>query len=128
MNTAELLERAFDDGVTMIKIFLKISKKEQLKRFEERLCDPNKQWKITKEDIRNREKWDNYIEAIDDMVKETSTEICPWHVVDTDDKDIAREEVLKIITGKLKFAEKWMEEKAHVLNKKDLKKTLASLS
>lgn len=117
-----------DDGVTMIKIFLKISKKEQLKRFEERLCDPNKQWKITKEDIRNREKWDNYIEAIDDMVKETSTEICPWHVVDTDDKDIAREEVLKIITGKLKFAEKWMEEKAHVLNKKDLKKTLASLS
>lgn len=117
-----------DDGVTMIKIFLKISKKEQLKRFEERLSDPYKQWKISKEDIKNRSKWDQYIEAIGDMVKETSTEICPWHVVETDDKDLAREEVLKIITGKCKFAENWMEEKAHVLRKKDLKKILDSLS
>lgn len=117
-----------DDGVTIIKVFLKISKKEQLKRFEERLCDPYKQWKITKEDMRNREKWNHYIEAIDEMVKETSTEICPWHMVETDDKDEAREEVLKIITGKLKFAEKWMEERAHVLQKKDLKKILESLS
>ncbi len=117
-----------DDGVTMIKIFLKISKKEQLKRFEERLCDPYKQWKITKDDIRNREKWDHYIEAIDEMVKETSTENCPWHIVETDDKDEAREEVLKIITGKLKFADKWMEERAQVLQKKDLKKILDSLS
>lgn len=117
-----------DDGVTIIKIFLKISKKEQLKRFEERLCDPYKQWKITKEDMRNREKWDQYIEAIDDMVKETSTDICPWQVVETDDKDEAREEVLKIITGKLKFADKWMEERAQVLQKKDLKKILDSLS
>lgn len=117
-----------DDGVTMIKIFLKISKKEQLERFEERLSDPYKQWKISREDIKNRRKWDHYIEAVDDMVKETSTEICPWHVVETDDKDLAREEVLKIITGICKFAENWMEENVHVLHKKELKKILDSLS
>jgi polyphosphate kinase 2 (PPK2 family) len=117
-----------DDGVTIVKIFLKISKKEQLKRFEERLCDPYKQWKITKDDIRNRANWDTYLDAIEDMVKETSTDICPWNVVETDDKDQAREEVLKIVTGKLKFADKWMEEKATALQKKDLKKILGSLS
>lgn len=117
-----------DDGVTIIKIFLKISKKEQLKRFEERLNDPYKQWKISKDDIRNRENWNHYLEAIDDMVKETSTDICPWKVINTDDKDKARQEVLKTITSKLKFAEKWMEEKAHVGQKKELKLILDGLS
>lgn len=117
-----------DDGVIIIKIFLKISKNEQLKRFEERLCDPYKQWKITKDDIRNREKWDEYIEAVNDMVRETSTSHASWNVIETDDKDEAREEVLKVVTLKLKFAEKWMEEKAHVLQKKELKKILDSLS
>lgn len=117
-----------DDGVTIIKIFLKISKAEQLKRFEQRLCDPYKQWKITKDDIRNRENWDKYILAVDDMIKETSSAICPWHVVESDDKDQAREDVLKIITSRLKFAQDWMEEQAHALEKKELKKILDRLS
>jgi AMP-polyphosphate phosphotransferase len=118
-----------DDGVTIIKIFLKISKKEQLKRFEERLGNPYKQWKITKDDIRNRKRWDDYDQAVKEMIEKTSPEICPWHLVETDDKDIAREEVLKIITKELKFAEKWMEEKAHevLVHKKELMKSLKAL-
>lgn len=114
-----------DDGVIIIKIFLKISKDEQLRRFEERLKDPYKQWKITKDDIRNRSKWDEYLKAVDDMVQETNTPACPWHVIETDDKDEARFQVLSIITERCKHIEKWMEEKASdVLETKELKKLL----
>lgn len=116
-----------DDGVKIIKICLKISKEEQLKRFEERLKDPYKQWKITKEDIRNRSKWDIYQKAYEDMLKETSTDYCPWHVVETDNKDEARLQVLKIITDECRDIEAWMENHAHTLNVKELKKALSSL-
>jgi polyphosphate kinase 2 (PPK2 family) len=116
-----------DDGVIIIKIFLKISKAEQLKRFEERLCDPYKQWKITKDDVRNRSKWDAYAKAVDDMIKETSSKHCEWYVVETDDKDEARERVLKIVTKELKKIEDWMEEHAHTIDNGDLKKVIASL-
>jgi polyphosphate kinase 2 (PPK2 family) len=117
-----------DDGIRIVKIFLKISKAEQLKRLEERLCDPYKQWKITADDVRNRAKWNDYLKAVDEMIKETSTKECSWHVIETDDKDVAREAVLKIITKELKYIEGWMEDKAHKFDNKDLKKALASLN
>jgi polyphosphate kinase 2 (PPK2 family) len=117
-----------DDGVVIIKIFLKISKAEQLKRFEERLKDPYKQWKITKDDIHNRKNWDKYIDAVKEMQKETSTDICPWNVVKTDDKNVAREKILKIIATKCKHLEEWMEDQASQVHKtKELKKLLADL-
>lgn len=117
-----------DDGVVIIKIFLKISKDEQLKRFESRLNDPYKQWKITKDDIRNRKNWDSYQSAIKDMIAETSTDICPWNVIETDDKDEARERVLEVITKQCKHLEKWMEDKAlEVHETKELKKMLKDL-
>lgn len=116
-----------DDGVKIIKICLKISKEEQLKRFEERLKDPYKAWKITKDDIRNREKWDKYMEAYDDMFRETNTDYCKWHVVETDDKGEAREKVLKIIASECADSEAWMEENCFHIDTKDLKKELARL-
>lgn len=117
-----------DDGIKVIKIFLRISKKEQLTRFQERLNDPYKQWKLSKEDIRNRSKWDKYEAAYQDMIRETDTKNAPWHVVETDDKDKARLEVLKIITKECEDLEDWMEERAHIIDKKELKKALASLN
>lgn len=117
-----------DDGVRIIKIFLKISKEEQLRRFHDRLQDPYKQWKLTREDIRNRKKWKQYTMAQEDMIKKTDTHFAPWNVVDTDDKDIAREEVLRIITGSLSDISSWMEGQPNLLNKKELKKSLASLA
>lgn len=117
-----------DDGVVILKFFLKISKDEQLKRFEERLKDPYKQWKITKDDIRNRSNWDKYIEAVDDMVLQTNTDHCPWHVIETDDKDEAREMILKIITQHCSNYGKWMDEHSAPLNTKELKKVLDSLT
>lgn len=117
-----------DEGTKVIKICLKISKDEQLKRFEERLKDPYKQWKISKEDIRNRSKWDQYMHAYEDMFRETNTNYCPWHIVETDDKDKARLEVLKIIADECKDIEDWMESHILHLDTKDLKKELARLT
>jgi PPK2 family polyphosphate:nucleotide phosphotransferase len=91
-----------DDGVHILKFCLKISKAEQKKRFEERQRDPYKQWKITKEDLQNRAKWNEYARAQEEMFKKTHTKICPWHVIETDDKEEARLQVLKIITKVLK--------------------------
>lgn len=79
-----------DDGVPVLKFFLHISKKEQLKRFNEREKNPFKNWKITQEDYRNREKWDEYEEAIDDMLRETSTRRAPWTAVAANKKWHAR--------------------------------------
>lgn len=116
-----------DDGVRIIKICLKISKEEQLKRFKERLLDPYKQWKITSEDIRNRSKWKAYQKAHEDMFRETSTEHCPWHIVDTDDKDKAREEVLKIIADACLPYESWIEKHVSQMDTQKLQKELSRL-
>jgi AMP-polyphosphate phosphotransferase len=117
-----------DDGVKIIKICLRISKDEQLRRFEQRLQDPYKQWKITKEDIRNRSKWDLYMKAYDEMFKETHTTQCPWHVVETDNKDEARQKVLQIIASECKDIEDWMENNCLTLDTKELRKELARLT
>ncbi len=116
-----------DDGVKIIKIFLKISKEEQLKRFKDRLEDPYKNWKITPDDIRNRAKWKEYDKAYDQMLEETDKKYAKWHIIDTDDKDEAREEVLRIITKELKGIQDWMEDNANTLNHKELEKALKSL-
>ncbi|MDF1762506.1 MAG: polyphosphate kinase [Oleibacter sp.] len=86
-----------DDGVRIIKMFLHITPEEQLKRFSERLHNPQKQWKLTLDDIRNRDKWPEYENAINDMFRYTSTETSPWHTVAANHKWYARVETLKII-------------------------------
>ncbi|MGB4588720.1 MAG: phosphate--AMP phosphotransferase [Clostridiaceae bacterium] len=84
-------------GGIIIKFFMNISKDEQLKRFEERQGDENKVWKITEDDWRNREKWDKYVESIDDMIDKTSTKIAPWYIINGNDKRYARIKTLEMI-------------------------------
>ncbi|HYG88894.1 MAG TPA: PPK2 family polyphosphate kinase [Azospirillum sp.] len=91
-----------DDGARIVKLFLHITPDEQLKRFQERLTNPYKRWKLTAEDLRNREKWDDYEEAIEDMFDETSTENAPWAAVPGNAKWYARTRVLEIVTEALK--------------------------
>lgn len=79
-----------NDGVPVVKFFLHISKKEQLKRFKEREQNPFKNWKITEEDYRNREKWGKYEDAIDEMFEKTDTKHAPWHLVPSNKKWVAR--------------------------------------
>jgi len=76
---------------------MNITKDEQEKRFKEREQNPDKQWKITDEDWRNREKWDQYLIAVDRMLVRTSTEKSPWIVVEGNNKYYARIRVLKAV-------------------------------
>lgn len=84
-------------GAVIIKFWVQIDKDTQLKRFEERENTPEKRWKITEEDWRNREKWDQYEVAIDEMLQKTNTEYAPWHVLESNDKKYARIKALKIV-------------------------------
>lgn len=75
-----------DEGTTIVKFFLHISKDEQKERLQARLTDPRKNWKFTRADLRERERWDDYQGAFEDMLSETSTEYAPWHVVPANSK------------------------------------------
>lgn len=86
-----------DDGVRVIKIFLHITKEEQGRRFVERLQNPLKRWKLTSEDLRNRQKWSEYEVAASDMFRLTSTTTAPWHLIAGNHKWYARIQVLKTI-------------------------------
>lgn len=113
-----------DDGIHLVKIFLSISKEEQLKRFQKRLNNPYKQWKLTMDDIRARKKWNDYQKAIKDLLQKTNTKHAPWTVISTDDKKAARREVLQAITKELKSYEKWVIDDAMVLDKTHLSEAL----
>ena len=86
-----------DYGVILLKFFLYISPEEQLRRFEERKNDPYKSWKLTEEDWRNRDKWGNYVQAVEDMLLKTSTLTAPWTVVEGNDKNYGRIKTLDTI-------------------------------
>lgn len=70
-------------------------------RFTERQNTPEKQWKITDEDWRNRSKWDEYEKAIDEMLQKTSTQNAPWHILESADKRYARIQAMKIVIDQL---------------------------
>ena len=98
-----------DEGFRVIKLFLSVSKDEQVKRFEDRLRDPLKRWKLSYEDFRNRDKWDEYVEAIEDMFDKTSTKNAPWHAIQSDHKPSARLAAIDVIVDGLHKGMKWKE-------------------
>ena len=91
-------------GMVLTKIWLHIDKDEQLRRFKLREETPFKRHKITEEDYRNREKWDLYEQAVNDMVERTSTEYAPWMLVEANDKKYARLKVLRVFCDRLEGA------------------------
>ena len=93
-----------DWGAVVIKFWVQIDKRTQLKRFKERQATPEKQWKITDEDWRNREKWNQYETAIDEMIQKTSTEFAPWYILESVDKKYARIKALEIVIDRIKKA------------------------
>ena len=78
------------NGVAILKFFLHISKEEQKKRFLERIEEPKKNWKFSESDVKEREHWDDYMEAYEDMIRNTATKAAPWYVVPADNKWFAR--------------------------------------
>jgi polyphosphate kinase 2 (PPK2 family) len=93
-----------DDGAVIFKFWLHVSPEEQLHRFEQRLQDPAKRWKMNEEDWRNRAKWTQYEAAAEDMFRETSTDFAPWVVVEGNDKCWARIKVLRTVVDRLQAA------------------------
>jgi len=101
-------KRAFDEmnhfelslkrwGAVIIKFWLHIDSDEQLRRFTERQNTPEKQWKITAEDWRNREKWTQYEQAVGDMLMYTNTDYAPWVVIESNNKKYARVAAIKAV-------------------------------
>ncbi len=93
-----------DWGAVVIKFWVQIDKETQLERFTERQNTPEKQWKITEEDWRNREKWDQYEEAINEMLRKTNTVFAPWYVLESKDKKYARIKALEIVVNTVRKA------------------------
>lgn len=89
-------EELTNHGIVVVKFWIHITKEEQLKRFEARENIPFKRHKITEEDYRNREKWDAYIHAVNDMVERTSTEYAPWNLIEGNCKRYARIRAMQI--------------------------------
>lgn len=98
----ELEKQLVNHGTVLLKFWLHIDKEEQEKRFLERMKNPEKQWKITEEDWRNRENWDLYHQAVDEMLLKTSTAYAPWIVVEGNNKYYARIKVLEQVVLALK--------------------------
>jgi PPK2 family polyphosphate:nucleotide phosphotransferase len=99
--TRDIWEERFDDirnfeqylsrnGVVIRKFFLHVSKKEQKRRFLERIDDPQKNWKFSVNDVAERQRWDQYMDAYEDMIRATATKYAPWYVVPANNKWFTR--------------------------------------
>jgi PPK2 family polyphosphate:nucleotide phosphotransferase len=90
-----------ENGVTIVKFFLHVSKEEQKKRFEERIGDPTKQWKLAAGDFENRKYWDDYMAAYEDLLARCSTDAAPWYIIPADRKWVRNLAVSQILVETL---------------------------
>jgi AMP-polyphosphate phosphotransferase len=89
------------EGMILVKFWLHLSEKEQLRRFEERRKDPLKAWKLTPEDWRNREKRAEYVQAVEDMLQRTDHELAHWELVEAESKRYARVKVVETVIRRI---------------------------
>jgi PPK2 family polyphosphate:nucleotide phosphotransferase len=90
-----------DEGTTVLKVFLNVSREEQRVRFQERVDDPGKRWKFRRDDLEVRRRFDEWIAAWEEAVTETSTEWAPWHVVPADRNWVKALAVAELVAGAL---------------------------
>jgi polyphosphate kinase 2 (PPK2 family) len=90
------------NGTTIVKFFLHLSKNEQRKRFLKRIDDPDKNWKLSLNDIEERKFWKRYMQAYEACLQATSTDHSPWHIVPADDKPTTQLIVSEIILDALR--------------------------
>jgi polyphosphate:AMP phosphotransferase len=107
----EFEEQLSSSGIVLVKFWVHVTKDEQLRRFQEREKIPHKQWKLTEEDWRNREKWEEYEVAVNDFVEHTSTRVAPWNLIEGNDKRHARVKVIKTVCEYMENALKSLESK-----------------
>ena len=90
-----------DDGAILIKFYLHIDKDEQRVRLQARLDDPTKQWKFNPDDLKTRQKWDEYMAAYQELLEKCSTEWAPWHLIPANRKWVGRLAVAEIVAATL---------------------------
>ncbi|MGB8451510.1 MAG: polyphosphate kinase 2 family protein [Anaerocolumna sp.] len=90
-------EYLWENGISIVKLFLHISKDEQKKQFLERIEDKSKNWKFSKSDMLEREHWEDYQDAYEKAINKTSTEKCPWYVIPSDNRWFARKLISEVI-------------------------------
>jgi PPK2 family polyphosphate:nucleotide phosphotransferase len=86
-----------ENGIVVLKFFLNVSKEEQGRRFQERATQPEKNWKFSAADMKERERWDDYMNAFEDLFNHTSTEWAPWYIVPADNKWFTRMAVAAVL-------------------------------
>jgi PPK2 family polyphosphate:nucleotide phosphotransferase len=101
-SIVDLEDHLFRNGTRTVKVFLHLSRKEQRKRFLERIDEPDKNWKFSLADIHERKYWMQYMKAYEACLNATSTHHAPWYVVPADDKENARLVVSRIVLDTLK--------------------------
>jgi len=90
-----------DNGIRVVKLFLNVSKEKQRQRFLDRIDEPEKNWKFSADDVRERRFWDDYQRAFTEMLSHTSTDWAPWHVIPADHKPFARLAAGAVVVGAL---------------------------
>lgn len=93
-----------DEGMLLLKFWMHVSDAEQLRRFKARQQDPLKNWKLTDEDWRNREKRAQYEAAVTEMIERTDTSFAPWHVIEGEDKRYGRVKVVETVSARIEAA------------------------
>jgi len=101
-SIVNLEDHLYRNGTRIVKFFLHLSKEEQRKRFLSRIDEPDKNWKFSVDDVKERESWNHYMKAYEECLSETSTETAPWYVVPADDKATTRLIVSRIILDAFK--------------------------
>ena len=99
----EFEKQVVDNGIRIVKYWLEVSNKEQKRRFEARIEDPLRQWKLSTIDLPSRERWYDYSRARDMMLKATDTDYAPWHIVISDDKKRARLNLISHFLGLIPY-------------------------
>jgi polyphosphate kinase 2 (PPK2 family) len=93
------------NGTRIIKFFLNVSKEEQRQRFLARLDEPEKHWKFSPADVRERDFWDDYMAAYEEAISQTSTKWAPWYVIPADHKWVTRALVARILAKEISSLE-----------------------
>jgi polyphosphate kinase len=99
----EIEKHMVDGGLILIKLWLEVGNDEQERRFEARVTDPMRQWKLSPMDLPSRERWYDYSRARDMMLKKTDTRHAPWYIVRSDDKRSARLNVIEHLLSKIPY-------------------------
>ncbi|MEQ6122919.1 polyphosphate kinase 2 [Pseudotenacibaculum sp. MALMAid0570] len=103
VQVPEFEHMLYEDGLIIIKFWLSISKEEQLRRFDARNANPLKRWKFSPVDKKGQELWDKYTHYKEEMFSKTHTSYCPWMIIKTNNKKVARLEAMRYVLSKFNY-------------------------